>query len=187
MEKTIKTLVIALFLMAGFQAEAKDLDVAIAKEQILRVGLEKVKKGDVLTLVDAEGKVLYREENLGSDLYKSLSLELVPDGKYFLRLEDSNSVYTKEILKKDKALNIQAGSKVIFKPKFIQDKSSVKLSYTNLAKENVHILVYDASGNVINKLEDDSHVVKKTLDFSTAPAGTYSIALISEDRNYYHN
>ena len=89
MQKTMKTIVVTLLLVLGYNnaQAAKNFDVAVAKNQILMVELNDAQEGDMLTLLDVDGKVLFKEEQLGSKFQKSLSLELLSEGTYYLHLE----------------------------------------------------------------------------------------------------
>ena len=187
MQKTMKTIVVTLLLVLGYNnaQAAKNFDVAVAKNQILMVELNDAQEGDMLTLLDVDGKVLFKEEQLGNKFQKSLSLELLSEGTYYLHLEDANTIYTKEIVKENSSVIVKKDSQIIFKPTFKQVENQVKLSFTNPSKENTQIYIYDAKGNIVTALENNDLVLKKTFDFSNVPAGDYMIAVLTDSRSFY--
>ena len=186
MQRKMKTLVFTLLLIIGYNVQAaKNFDVAVDENQNLRVELNDVQDGDMLTLIDVEGKVLYKELHLSNKFNKSLSLEEVPNGTYFLHLEDDNTIYAREILKTGNTVEIKNESQIIFKPTFKQVDNQVKLSFTNPNKANILLYVYDNEGNIVTAIENSDLVVKKTFDFSAVPAGDYMLAVFSGDRSYY--
>ncbi|MBW2962081.1 T9SS type A sorting domain-containing protein [Mesonia aestuariivivens] len=186
MQKTIKTIVFTLLLIVSYNANAaKNFEVAVAKNQILMVELNDAQAGDMLTLLDAEGKVLFKEMNLTSDFQKQLSLEMVPDGKYFLHLEDENSIYAREIVKRKQTITVNEASKIIFKPTFKEENNQLKVAFTNPNEEIMHLYVYDEKGNIVTSLKNNDLVIKKTFDFSKVPAGNYMLAVVSSERSFY--
>lgn len=186
MKSVIKTTVLTLLLVIGYNVQAaKDFNVAVAKDQILRVELNEVQEGDLLTLLDVEGKVLYKEANLNTNFQKSLSLVYVPNGTYFLNLEGINTIFAREIVKKGNKVEVKKNSKIIFKPIYKQTDKILKVSYTNPNKETVKVFVYDAAGNIVSALKNEDLVMKKTFDFSAVPAGDYILAMFVGDRSYY--
>ncbi len=186
MKRVIKTIVFTLLLIIGYNVQAaKDFNVAVAKNQILMVELNEVQEGDLLTLLDVEGKVLYKEANLDTNFQKSLSLAYVPDGTYFLNLEGINTIFAREIVKKGNSVEVKKDSQIIFKPIYKQTDKVLKVSYTNPNKETVKAFVYDAKGNIVSAVKNNELVMKKTFDFSAVPAGDYMLAMFVGDRSYY--
>mgnify|MGYP003681884971 CR=1 FL=1 len=186
MQRRMKTLVFTLLLIVGYNVQAaKNFDVAVADNQILMVELEDAQEGDLLTLLDVEGKVLFKDAHLNNKFQKSLSLELVPDGTYFLHLEDENSIYAKEIEKKNNTITVKRDSQIFFKPNFKQIDKQVKVSFTNPDQKNIQVYVFDANGEVVTNIVNNDLVLKKTFDFSAVPAGDYMLAVFSGDRSYY--
>lgn len=186
MQRRMKTLVFTLLLIVGYNVQAaKNFDVAVAENQILMVELDDAQEGDMLTLLDVDGKVLFKEAHLNNKFQKSLSLELVPDGKYFLHLEDESSIYAKEIEKKNNTITVKRDSQIFFKPNFKQVDKQVKVSFTNPDQKNIQVYIFDANGEVVTTLVNNDLVLKKTFDFSAVPAGDYMLAVFSGDRSYY--
>ncbi|SHI95043.1 Por secretion system C-terminal sorting domain-containing protein [Mesonia phycicola] len=186
MQRRMKTLVFTLLLIVGYNVQAaKNFDVAVAENQILMVELDDAQEGDMLTLLDVDGKVLFKEAHLNNKFQKSLSLELVPDGTYFLHLEDESSIYAKQIEKKNNTVTIKSDSQIFFKPNFKQVDKQVKVSFTNPDQKNIQVYIFDANGEVVTTLVNNDLVLKKTFDFSAVPAGDYMLAVFSGDRSYY--
>ena len=182
----IKTIVFTALLVLGYNAQAaKDFNVAVAKNQILMVELNEVQEGDLLTLLDVDGKVLYKETNLNTNFQKSLSLAYVPDGTYFLNLEGMNTIFAREVVKNGNTVEVKKDSQIIFKPIYQQTDNVLKVSYTNPNKETVKAFVYDEKREIVSTLKNNDLVMKKTFDFSGVPAGNYMLAMFVGDRSYY--
>lgn len=188
MQRRMKAIVFTLLLVLGYNVQAaKNFEVAVAKNQILKVELNDAQEGDMLTLLDVEGKVLFKEIHLSSNFQKSLSFELVPNGTYYLHLEDSNSVYSREIIKTGSSITVNKDSRIIFKPTFKQVNKQVRLSFTNPNKETTQVFVYDEKGNIVSSLENNDLVLKKTFDFSKITTGNYTVAILAGNRSFYKN
>lgn len=179
--------VLVLLLVTGFKVKAAEgIDVKVKDNQIILVELEKVEKGTVIILQDVMGTTLFKDSLVSSDGYrKSLDLEVIPQGVYFLHMETEKSILSSKIVKTSKGISIEEeSSEITFKPCFKVIDDTVLVFLSNPTKATISLEVYDAGGELLNTINNSSSILKKTLDFSKVPAGDYSINIKMKNRSF---
>lgn len=190
MKNLIKTTVFALLLTLSFNAQAaKDFEVEISQNQVLKIDIENLYAKHTLRLLDAKGGILFEAMNLTSAYHKQLSLKNLPTGTYYLSLENDNIIMSKKISKNSRIVAV-VDSNVMFKPDFKQldsNKRRVKVAYTNITHSKTNLKVYDKDWNLIMTLANNDQFFNKTLDFSEVPSGKYSVAISNNGKSYQKN
>lgn len=180
MKTLIKKSVLALFLALGLNMTAKEnFDVVVKDNFMVTVAFDSTTADSKLKLEDRNGEILFSEV-LGAkpSFKKSLSMEALPQGTYYIVLENSYRVVTTTIEKDNKGLVVvEDNDNVIFKPGYKVEGNVVLVSVTNPTQKEALLHVYDTNGNVIGSVKDAALVVKQTLDFSKVPAGDYLISV----------
>lgn len=180
MKTTIKTLVIALGLAFSLTANAADgIAVTVNENFIVKVEYTNAIEGSQIYLEDSRGEMLYSEfaGNLSND-FKTLSLEELPVGKYFLIYEDEYAKSYTIINKSITGLDIvNDESRTIFKPNYRINDDIILISFTNPKEVKTTTRIYDADGVIIETISDRSLVVKQAFNFSELAKGKYSIGV----------
>ncbi|MGO4911454.1 T9SS type A sorting domain-containing protein [Leeuwenhoekiella sp. MAR_2009_132] len=180
MKTTIKTLVMALVLAFSLNANAADgIAVTVNENFMVKVEYTNAMEGAQIYLEDAKGEKLYREYagSLAND-FKTLSLENLPSGKYYLIYEDDYAKSYTTIDKKVNGLDIVSDeSKTIFKPNYKIQDGIVLISFTNPKEVKTTTRVYDENGEIIESISDKSLVVKQALNLSELRKGAYRIGI----------
>ena len=177
MKKLFKTLVFALTLALTLNASAAD-GIAVTVNEDFQVKVEYTNAID--------GERLYSEYagSVANDS-KTLSLEELPVGKYYLIYEDDYAKSYTTIKKEFKGLDIvKDESKTIFKPNYRVENDIVMISFTNPKEVKTTTRVYDESGAIIESMSDHNLVVKQALNFEELPAGNYRIG-VSIGKDYF--
>jgi len=187
MKTSIKTLVLALTLAFSLNASAADgIAVTVNENFMVQVEYTNAIEGAQIYLEDVNGERLYTEYagSVANDT-KTLSLEELPVGKYYLIYEDDYAKSYTTIKKEYKGLDvIKDESKTIFKPNYKVQDDIVMISFTNPKEVKTTTRVYDENGSIIESLTDHNLVVKQALDFQELPAGNYRIG-VSVGKDYF--
>ncbi|RXG25938.1 T9SS type A sorting domain-containing protein [Leeuwenhoekiella marinoflava] len=187
MKTSIKTLVLALTFTFSLNASAADgIAVTVNENFMVQVEYTNAIEGAQIYLEDVDGERLYTEYagTVANDT-KTLSLEELPVGKYYLIYEDDYAKSYTTIKKEFKGLDIvKDESKTVFKPNYRVQDNIVMISFTNPKEVKTTTRVYDESGSIIESLSDHNLVVKQALNFQELPAGNYRIG-VSVGKDYF--
>jgi hypothetical protein len=186
MKNAVKISLLVLLLNTGFMMEAaEDLDIKVLDSQNLMVELNSGSQGNVLLIKDKFGKVLFRDSITTNLAYqKTFNLELVPNGIYYLNLDNESRIQITAIAKTNSGLDIEKESGLVFKPLFKIEDKHVRLLLSNPEQKKTSLKVYDAHGILVGNLKSKEVVLKKTLDFSNVPSGKYWIEIQSNGQNF---
>jgi len=186
MKNALKISLLVLLLNTGSMMQAaEDLDIKVLDSQNLRVELNGGSQGNILLIKDKFGKVLFRDSITTNLTYqKTFNMELVPNGIYYMNLDNESRIQTTAIAKTNYGLEIEKESGIVFKPLFkIKDKQ-VRLLLTNPEEKKAFFKVYDSYGILVGNLKSKEVVLRKTLDFSNVPYGKYRIEIEINGQNF---
>jgi sRNA-binding regulator protein Hfq len=186
MKNAVKISLLVILLNTGFMMEAaEDLGIKVLDSQNLMVELNSGSQGNVLLLKDKFGKVLFKDSiTTNSTYHKTFNLELVPNGIYYLNLDNESRIQTTVIAKTNYGLEIEKESGFVFKPIFkIKDKQ-VRVLLTNPEQKKTFLKVYDSYGILVGNLNSKEAVLRKTIDFSNVPSGKYRIEIGINGQNF---
>jgi phage anti-repressor protein len=188
--------VIALFAMVAFSGTTL-LATEINPVINLRKGIEKSfalymdyesPKDFEITLKDKASQVLFRENVENSKQFaKQFNLEKLPDGIYFLTIEDNQTIYTRVIEVSENTLSIdEAKETKIFKPVVFQKGDKVFISAMLLEDSNAKITVYNKSNEVIfsEKIKNQTKI-EKIFTFAEQNPEDHSIAIHYKGHSFY--
>jgi hypothetical protein len=186
MKNALKISLLVLLLNTGSMMQAaEDLDIKVLDSQNLRVELNGGSQGNILLIKDKFGKVLFRD-NITTNLsyQKTFNMELVPNGIYYMNLDNESRIQTTVIVKTDSGLDIEKESSFVSKPSFeIKDKQ-IRVLWTNSLEKKTVMNIYDSSGILVANLDSKELVLKRTLDFSNVPSGKYRIEIEVDGQNF---
>jgi len=128
---------------------------------------------------------LFRDSITTSLTYqKTFNMELVPNGIYYMNLDNESRIQTTVIVKTDSGLDIEKESSFVSKPSFeIRDKQ-IRVLWTNSLEKKTVMNIYDSSGILVANLDSKELVLKRTLDFSNVPSGKYRIEIEVDGQNF---
>jgi hypothetical protein len=186
MKNALKISLLVLLLNTGSMMQAaEDLDIKVLDSQNLRVELNGGSQGNILLIKDKFGKVLFRDSITTNLTYqKTFNMELVPNGIYYMNLDNESRIQTTVIVKTNSGLDIEKESSFVSKPRFeIKDKQ-IRVLWTNSLEKKTVMNIYDSSGILVANLDSKELVLKKTLDFSNVPSGKYRIEIEVNGQNF---
>jgi len=109
MKNALKISLLVLLLNTGSMMQAaEDLDIKVLDSQNLRVELNGGSQGNILLIKDKFGKVLFRDSITTNLTYqKTFNMELVPNGIYYMNLDNESRIQTTVIVKTNSGLDIE--------------------------------------------------------------------------------
>jgi len=180
MKTLFKTLVLFTMILLSLNVNAAD-GIAVTVNDNFRVNVAYTNaiEGAEIYLEDVDGERLFSEyASTAANDSKTLSLEQLPVGKYYLIYEDAYAKSYTTISRNSDGLDIVSDeSKTIFKPSYKVNDGIVLISFTNPKEVKTTTRIYDENGEIIESLSNKELIVKQALDLSTLPAGTYKIGV----------
>lgn len=183
MKTTLKTLIMLAMVAFSGKALASDgMLLKVNKEQHLIVNVDNCESSAVLTLLDNQGVVIFKEQFPAEAKYsKVLNLMQLEDGKYLLELDKKYSKSVSTIIKKGKEVTVDSSEySMIIKPTFKLEKEQLSMSISNGKGVKTEIEIYAPSGERLKKVSSKDYVVKKTFDFSNVRPGSYTVIVRTE-------
>ncbi|MCG9972497.1 hypothetical protein [Christiangramia crocea] len=187
MKTAITTLGMALLLLVSINVKAADeLDIRINDQQNLIIELQSIEKGAVLSLLDETGEVLFKDRFFNESPYsKILDFENLPDGTYSLKLDKEYSISTSVIKKKGKDISIvKKGYSFVYKPIIKVSGSRVALHLVNPEETTMQVEIFDKYGEPVGFFKCNDLILKRSLDFSNVPAGTYKVTIKTKRNSF---
>ncbi len=170
----------------GFAAEDK-IVIKEAKKTALR--LHNVKVGNLLTISDTNGVILYKEEIKKSGEYaKGFDLSALPNGNYFFELEKDVEIKTMPFSISNKKVIFNRDTETIFlKPVAVLKNNTVYVTKLSPNKEMLKVSIYG-----INKINDSEELlytenIKGVQAIERAyklEAGNYKIVFNSNNKDF---
>lgn len=184
MKTIFKTLVLFTLILVSLNVNAADgIAVTVNENFKVNVAYTNAIQGAQIYLEDVKGERLFSEYagNTANDT-RTLSLEELPIGRYYLIYEDDYAKSYTTISRNYDGLDIVSDeSKTIFKPSYKIDNGLVLISFTNPKEVKTTTRIYSEDGEIIESISDKDLIVKQALDLSTLPAGTYKIGVTIGD------
>lgn len=169
----------------GFANDSNNLIKRDAKKTALV--LENVKEGNILTIKDNYGIVLYKESIKVNGIYKKgFDLTTLPDGEYTFELEKELEIKTIPFkVESNKVSFNKEDETTYFKPFIKQEEDLVFLTKLNLNKELVKIKVYAVHNGYSNlrhsETIENTKVIEKVFKLEK---GNYKIEINSNNKEY---
>ena len=138
-----------------------------------------------IRISDENERSLFEEEIKGNrNFNKTYDMSQLPQGNYFLEVEDNKKISEWKIQVSEKEMNISQISEISI-PQFVQQNNRVELNLKNIANFDAKLKVIDENG--IELYEEDlenTDSVRKIFDFSQVPPINYTIVASIGDRNF---
>ncbi len=188
--------VVALFVMVTFSSTTL-LATEINPVVNLKKGIEKsfalymdyqTAKDFEITLKDKASQVLFQEKVENTKQFaKQFNLAKLPDGIYFLSIEDHMSIYTQVIQIAGKELAIDnTKESTVYKPTVFQKGDKVFLSAMILDAEDAEVVVYGKDHEVIYSEKFDNQAkIEKVFSFAGKNPEDHAISIRYKGHAFY--
>lgn len=171
-------------LLANAKTTVLDINLEGGASQTVKIDYGTDAKVLSLDVTDQNGNTLYTYQH--PEKTQSFDFSKVPDGNYYINVENDKTISTTLVSKKDNAIRINKDYRFIMKPVFQQKDKKLDLYYVNSNRTPVEVDIYDANHNVVYSYTSDDALVQKQFDFSQSAYGVYTVnvSTTDSDRNY---
>ena len=187
MKTAFRKLIVALVFVASFAANASDgLDLKVNEKQNLIVEVKGIEQGAILSILGENEEIVFKDRLSNDDSYsKIFDFNSLEDGRYTLVLDKEFSISTSIISKKGEILSIEKNAyRFDFKPLYRISGDIVSICLANPEENKVEIEIFDKFGVPVGKLKTKDLVVKRKLDFSEVPAGSYIVKIKTKTNTF---
>jgi hypothetical protein len=187
--------ILMVALLATVMGFAKEASFTIKNEaDRTSLALLNVKKGNLLTIKDTNGVVLFKESIKISGTYtKGFDLTSLPDGSYFFELDKEVEIRTIPFIVKSNAVVFEKEKVIVsFKPIIRIDDDMIYISKLALDLEPLKIKLYHEDASYLSTNYEliyseeikDIQTIERVYKIDKTVPGNYKIILISEGRKF---
>lgn len=190
MKKVVRSIAVValMFVAATGLAKEPKLSLTPNQEKSLNFEMDVTSKQTFVSIVDADGLIIYSENVKELNKYtKKFNLKNLPEGSYFLSVEDSlkETVFAFSV---DDTKIVIAKRKENAKPIFRRMEGKVFLNLLNLEKEVVKIKVLDSEGRTVFKETiTDEMLIEKVFNFEDAFKDNYTVVVQNNKDTYFED
>lgn len=189
----LKNIKMKKFIQFSLTAVAFTLMTAFAKADnnygninVLSNGIVKVMISDApsfhnISVSDESGNNLYELSDMKAGSFKNIDFSMVPDGTYYIKVENKRSIETTQVQKAAGLVTIASESDLFVKPIFRRAGDVLNVFFTNPGQKDVEINIYNQNGSVVNTVKTDAASVAKGFDFSKTLHGNYKVVLSQDN------
>jgi hypothetical protein len=183
-KKTLLAVIMLTVLIGNAKDKSLDLKKGLIKTALT---INNVKEGNLLSIKDQNGIILYKELIAESGTYrKGFDLTALPDGDYFFEIDKDIEVKTipftvesnKVVFKKDEEVTV-------FKPFVKHEDNVVYISKLSPDYESLKIAIYGNYNGTFELLHSDEFENLQTIEKAyKLEKGNYKIVLSSDNKEY---
>lgn len=190
MEKAIKKIA-ALFVIATisiFTVVASDINVTVEGNKLIRLSINEIANGLVLTFKDAAQVVMYTEQISDNEYTKRIDLNQLPDGVYSIEIEDELKLRVVGVNVNETGVELEKVRTTLAKPSIVAYGKLVKMQLLPMLVESLELSIYN-DNNVLLHIEvlDTEVEVRKIFDFTLQGRGKYRFVIKNEAYHYIQN
>ena len=145
-----------------------------------------VKLGNVLSVKDAFGVILYKEKMKNSGNYeKGFDLTELPDGNYFFELDKGLEIKIIPFTVESNVVNFKKEAETtVFKPIVKSHSNLVYVSKLSLNKEPLEIEIYYNNSKIYFETIENTQTIRRIYNLNKNEKGTYKIVSKTEGRTF---
>lgn len=190
MKKAVKSIVIIALMFVAVRGLAKEPKLSLTPntEKSLDFEMDITSEQTIVSIVDIDGVVIYTEKIEAGSIYtKKFDLKNLPEGSYFLEVEEAMTETVFAFVLDNSKIKISK-LKENLKPIFRKKGERVFLNLLNLEKEVVKIKIIDSGDRVVfEETISDEMLIEKVFNFDSAFKDNYTVVIKNEKDTYYEN
>ncbi len=190
MKKVVRSIAVValMFVAAAGLAKEPKLSVNPSEEKSLNFEMDTTSEETFVRVVDMNGVIIYKEKvGTASSYSKKFNLKHLPEGSYYLEVEDTLKETTFEFTVDDSTIRID-NRKENAKPVFRKKEGRVFLNLLNLEKEVVKIKVLDGENRIVfQETIADEMLIEKVFNFKDAFEDNYVVVVQNKKDTYYED
>lgn len=188
----IKTSIVLAAILFGTVSFANDGTISPdnTSGKVVKVELENMKRGTLLTIKDRKGIILFKEKIKTTGSYsKGFDLSSLPVAEYYLELNKKDEIIVSPFkIEADTVAFLEDREYNISKPIVRLKNDYVYISKVSKEKQAMKIEVYfEGNELVYSEKMKSANIQKRTYDFSSSIKGQYIIVINTEGRTFSHN
>lgn len=188
MKKIVRSIAVValMFVVATGLAKEPKLSLTPNVEKSLNFEMDKRSEQTFVSIVDTNGVIIYTEEIAVANIYsKKFNLKNLPEGSYFLKVEDALKEMVFAFVIDDSEIKIME-RKENAKPVFRKKDGRVFLNLLNLEKEVIKIKVFDSDGRIVfQETITDEILIEKVFNFEDAFKDNYTVIVKNKKDTYF--
>lgn len=188
MKKIVRSIAVValMFVVATGLAKEPKLSLTPNVEKSLNFEMDKTSEQTFVSIVDTNGVIIYTEEIAVANIYsKKFNLKNLPEGSYFLKVEDALKEMVFAFVIDDSEIKIME-RKENAKPVFRKKDGRVFLNLLNLEKEVIKIKVFDSDGRIVfQETITDEILIEKVFNFEDAFKDNYTVIVKNKKDTYF--
>jgi len=173
---------VAFTLMTAF-AKADNIygNINVLSNSVVKVMVSDMPTAHNVSVSDANGNNLYELSDMKAGSYKNIDFSMVPDGTYYIKVENTRSIETTQVDKVDGIVTVSSKSSLFVKPIFRREGDVLNVFFSNPDQKDIEINVYNQNCSLINTVKTDAASVAKGFDFSKSLHGNYKVVLSQDN------
>lgn len=141
-----------------------------------------------IRLTDADGNVLFYDNNVGQILKKKFNLDNLEKGIYSFKVDSERATSVYNVTVGENAVSIEKDTEVKSKPIARQEEKKVYLNFLNRGLAPVEICILDKNGNIVFKESRESDlIVKGIYNLHKASKGDYTLMVKYGNESFFKN
>ena len=190
MKKVVRTIAAVALMFVAATGSAKDtkLNITANAEKSVTIEMDMQSAKQYLSIVDKDGVTFYTENIENANAYsKKFDLQNLPDGNYFLKVENDLKETVFAISISESKISI-INRKENVKPIFRKDGKKVYLNLLNLEKKDVRITIFDSDSRIVfNETVTDTALIEKAFNFEKAFEDRYTVVVKNNEDTFYED
>jgi hypothetical protein len=187
MKRIIKKYLVAVTLLLSVVSYATEKNISSTiKERKVKVEFTAVKKGQVLSIKNANSIVMYSDIiEIAGNYARTFDLTGLENGKYTTELEKDFETIIKPFLIENGLVTFTPEeNKTIFKPVIRTQDNLLLISKISLEDQPVKITLYYKGDVIYTETSKDTKVLNRALRLLKNKKGNYTVAISADNKNY---
>ena len=187
MKTIIKKYLVAVTFLLSLISYATEKNISSTIEgRKVKVEFTAVKKGQVLSIKNANSIVMYRDIiEMAGNYARIFDLTSLENGKYTTELEKDFETIIKPFLIKNRLVTfLPEENKTIFKPVIRTQDNLLLISKISLEDQPVKITLYYKGDVIYTETSKDTKVLNRALRLLKNKKGNYTVAISADNKNY---
>ncbi|QVY64829.1 hypothetical protein [Polaribacter sp. Q13] len=184
----IKKIILVALMFGTLITNANDKDNTNSKEakRTVKVEFNNVKKGQTLTIKNANGLTVYNNDIQNSgDYSRTFDFSALENGIYSAELNKDFEIIIKQFYVENGLVTfLNNKNEKIFKPVIRTENNLLYVSKIAFNKEPLKVVIYFNNEVVLSNTIQGENILKRIYKLSEKKSGNYKVVINSDDRTY---
>ena len=187
----IKKIILVALMFGTLITNANDKDNTNSKEakRTVKVEFNNVKKGQTLTIKNANGLTVYNNDIQNSgDYSRTFDFSALENGIYSAELNKDFEIVIKQFYVENGLVTfLNNKNEKIFKPVIRTEGHLLYVSKIAFNKEPLKVVIYYKGNTILSETISGNDLLKRVYKLSEKKVGNYTVVINSDDRTYTNN